>query len=286
MRASATLSAAAVTPEPQLVTIGRSRSTPAASKRRRNSSGFFISPVDGSLKVPNGTLKLPGMRPETTPGPRFRRGAAKTLAGARVDHLLGLAGKIGRDLRPVAHQRSIAMRRERNQRMRRPLRSDLAAIGAPFLQAAVEDADVATAEGAKRPPHARRAHPVTGVIDHDPVRVADAERADIAGERVRRRQHMRQDRRTVGDGVDVEEHRARNMCGGIILRRGRRDARHLVAAVDKAQRRVGKVGLQPRGRDKNVVWHHFKHPLRGGCGHGSRDMVTGDGQQHSPRCKA
>ena len=73
----------------------------------------------------------------------------------------------------------------------------------------------------KRPPHARRRIEADAVIDDDGVRLADAERADRFAELVRPRQHVRQVGGIVGDGVDVEEHRAGNVAGEIFGRASR-----------------------------------------------------------------
>jgi hypothetical protein len=50
-----------------------------------------------------------------------------------------------------------------------------------------------------------------GVVDHDLVAVAEAELADARRELFRRRQHVRQRARRVGDLVDIEEHGAGNV---------------------------------------------------------------------------
>ena len=57
---------AAVTPEPQVVIAGFDRSTPAASNTARQSSGDFIVASLFS-KLPNGTLREPGMWPDRNP---------------------------------------------------------------------------------------------------------------------------------------------------------------------------------------------------------------------------
>ncbi len=56
---------AAVTPDPQLVTTGFLRSTPALAKISRRLSRLFSSPF--SDRVPTGTFRAPGMCPERIP---------------------------------------------------------------------------------------------------------------------------------------------------------------------------------------------------------------------------
>ena len=51
------------------------------------------------------------------------------------------------------------------------------------------------------------------VIEHDRHAVADAERADLGGELLGRRQHVGQGIGLVRDRVDVEALRARNVAG-------------------------------------------------------------------------
>ena len=85
----------------------------------------------------------------------------------------------------------------------------------PGWQAAVEHVDLSGAEDAEGPPHARRRIKAGGVIDDDGVGVGDAERAHRRAELIRPGQHVRQIGGGVGDGVEVEEHRARNMRGDI-----------------------------------------------------------------------
>jgi hypothetical protein len=57
---------AAVTPEPQVVTTGFSRSTPDASRTCRNSLMGLSFPL--SLKSRNGTFTAPGICPDRMPG--------------------------------------------------------------------------------------------------------------------------------------------------------------------------------------------------------------------------
>ena len=89
------------------------------------------------------------------------------------------------------------------------------AFGFPRRKTAVEDERILGAEDAEGPPHARRRIEAGRVIDHDSVGLGDAERAHRRAELVRSGQHVRQIGGRVGDGVEVEEHRARNMRGDI-----------------------------------------------------------------------
>ena len=79
MASSANHSMAAVTPEPQLVTIGRSRSTPAALNRSAIFAGEASRPF--SISSVNGTLNAPGIWPGRTPGRGSAASPRKRSAG-------------------------------------------------------------------------------------------------------------------------------------------------------------------------------------------------------------
>ena len=57
----------------------------------------------------------------------------------------------------------------------------------------------------------------------------------------------------IGDGVDIEEHRARNMRAEIIVRRQRQHAGHLVGGVDDLDFGIVETGGEPVGGDKRIV---------------------------------
>src|ERR1700682_3797053 len=63
----------------------------------------------------------------------------------------------------------------------------------------------------------------------------------------------------IGDGADVEEHRAWNMPAEIIVRWQRQHPRHLVGCVDDFDLWVVETGGEPIGGNKRIV---------GGCRHG------------------
>ena len=57
----------------------------------------------------------------------------------------------------------------------------------------------------------------------------------------------------IGDGVDVEEHRARNMRAEIIVRRQRQHAGQLGGCVDDPDLGIVETGGEPVGGDKRIV---------------------------------
>ncbi len=57
----------------------------------------------------------------------------------------------------------------------------------------------------------------------------------------------------IGDGIDIEEHRARNMRGKIIVRRQRQHAGHLVGRVDDLDFGIVDMGGKPIGGDQRIV---------------------------------
>ena len=61
----------------------------------------------------------------------------------------------------------------------------------------------------------------------------------------------------IGDGADIEKHRAWNMRAEIIVRWQRQHAGHLVGRVDDLDLRIVDVRGEPVGRDQRIVggWH-------------------------------
>jgi hypothetical protein len=90
-----------------------------------------------------------------------------------------------------------------------------AAFGLPLRQAAVEHRHLVMAEDAEHPPGARRRIEPVAVVDDHVLAVADAHLAHARGEFLRRRQHVGQGIVGVGDLVDVEEERARDVLGEV-----------------------------------------------------------------------
>ena len=105
------------------------------------------------------------------------------------------------------------------------------------------------AERQEHPPRPRRGDPGAEIVGHERIVRGDAECSDIARELLRFRIHMRPRIVRIGDGVDVEEHRARKMGGEEILRRQRPDAGHLVRRVDDLDPGIIEMRGEPVGRD-------------------------------------
>ena len=77
----------------------------------------------------------------------------------------------------------------------------------------------------------------------------------------------------IGNRIDIEKHRARNMRGEIVVDRQRHDAGQLERRVDNANFRIVDMGSEPIGRDErivrgkcdrvsNLVQRHCEKPLR------------------------
>ena len=97
------------------------------------------------------------------------------------------------------------------------------------------------AEGPEGPPDTRGADHSPRVVDHHQVGVRNAERAHLAGKLGRARQHVRKRARAVGNAVDVEERRARDMrllelAPGIALELG-----HVPRPVQDAHSRANRA---------------------------------------------
>ena len=134
--------------------------------------------------------------------------------------------------------------RRRRPRLGRP------PLGAPPREPAVEDGDRVVAEGAEGPPHARGAHDPARVVHDHAVTVADAKPAHVPRERRGAGEHVRERGAGVGDHVDVEEDRARDVRLGELGPRVAAELRHVPRAVDHADVPPTQVGGEPLGGDE------------------------------------
>src|SRR5213595_1156363 len=88
---------------------------------------------------------------------RLGLGADEAAARARVEHLLAAVSEDRAHLREVAHAARVEAGRVATAPGRGHARLDGPRLGAPLRKAPVEDGDLRVAEGAERPPDARRA---------------------------------------------------------------------------------------------------------------------------------
>ncbi len=65
--------------------------------------------------------------------------------------------------------------------------------------------------------------------------------------------HMRPRIIVIGDRIDVEKHRARNMGGEIVVDRQRQHARQFEGRIDNTHLGVVDMGGEPVGGDKRIV---------------------------------
>ena len=108
------------------------------------------------------------------------------------------------------------------------------------------------AEHPEGPPHARGGDQPLAAVRHHAVAAADAERADRVGEGGRLGQHVRQRDRVIGDRIDVEEQRARDVG---LLELGPRVAaemRQVEGGVDHLEIGLAQVRGEPSGGDQRV----------------------------------
>src|SRR2546425_4822353 len=110
------------------------------------------------------------------------------------------------------------------------------------------------AEGAERPPDARRADDATRVVDDDAIGVRDPQPADALRELPRAREHVRQGRAQVGDLVDVEERGAGDVRLDELLEGLEPKPSHVPRAVDDAQVAAAEIRDEPPGRDERFFF--------------------------------
>ncbi len=202
----------AVTPEPQLATAGLAGSTPAACKHG-GERGLVLQRAVRIEQRPERHALRRRDAARTQAGTRLRHRARKTVGGARIEDLHARITDQRLDLRRVPDEAGPEASLECLRRSRGRLRiRHGAALGLPFLEAAVQDADLVVAHGAEHPPHAGRRVEALAVVGDDVRAVADAHGADLRRELLWARQHVRQRVRLVGHGIDVEAQRARE-CG-------------------------------------------------------------------------
>ena len=135
-----------------------------------------------------GTLREPGMWPERRPW-RGSGAVPSKRAAARASTICAALLPI-RPFTSATSRTSSALSmavKWRSLRAARLAVLERAALGLPFLQAAVQHAHVLVAHGAEHPPHARRRVEALAVVGDDVHAVADAHLLHAAGELARAR---------------------------------------------------------------------------------------------------
>ena len=210
---SAKVRCAAVTPEPQLVTIGLSRSTPAARKRSSMLLGRQRAAVFDRQRVVGHVDGCPGCGRSADPA-AARRVAGKAPGAARIDHLrasrrpplrddLRLASRTRRVHRARVNFFGASLRHHRFER--RGLRLSISATRRRAAK---------PSRSRRRGTSTRRAAPSKGRRCHRGrrVAVADAERAGHAREFFRARQHMGQGDRNDRESPSISKNTAPGIC--------------------------------------------------------------------------
>ena len=198
----------------------------------------------GSVTRSNGRLRLPGIWPRRRPGqvssavPSKRPAERASTTCSRCGPRSASSAALSRTSSGPEAGGEPARRDRRRGGFERP------ALGLPPRQPAVEQRDVVVAEQPQQPPGAPGRGQADRVVDDDPVVVADAALRHLRGEALGRRDHVRQAGAGLGDVVDVEEHRARNVAGIVILPRGRGDR----PAACTSCRRPGHAGRRDARR--------------------------------------
>ena len=184
------------------------------------------------------------------PWARFRRRAGEAVGRARIEHLRRAVFERSTDIVDLGDETMIEPRGEMPRLAAdRPV-FERTSLGQPLRQAAVEDRHFTGAEGAQRPPDARSREKAGAVIDDEAHPVADSEPLHRLRKAQRIGQHMRQAARRVGNLVDVEKDRARDVPGEILGARVAAERRKIPGRIDDDE--VGRadfVGKLCRGRE-------------------------------------
>ena len=135
------------------------------------------------------------------------------------------------------------------------LAAELAAVGSPLLDAAVEDAGPAVPEIVEHPEYPRRMKAALVVVENDVRALVDAAAAEKLRELVVEQPRALDLRRGIVDAVGRDIERSRDAAGLVILLRAHVDHAHVVAAEHVVecrgghqQMRIGVVGGTGLGR--------------------------------------
>ena len=102
-------------------------------------------------------------------------------------------------------------------RQRRPAALERAALAAPLEDAAVQHGHTLVPEDAEHPPHSSGAQVQAGAVVNDEIiGVVEAERRHLFGEVVRGGKHVRQRRRPVARGIEIEKERAGDVADRVL----------------------------------------------------------------------
>ena len=126
-------------------------------------------------------------------------------------------------------------------------------FGLPFRQAAIQHGHILMAHHLEHPPGARRREQARHIIGDHPLAIADPQLPHARGEFLRARQHVGKRARGIGEIVDIENLRPRNMAfqelgPGIALHGGQ-----VPGGIDDGD--VGRIqmGFEPFGGDEIAV---------------------------------
>ena len=201
---------AAVTPEPQVVTTGRSRSSPAAREHLRQGLVLFHRAV-GIQDRGEGQVEGSGH----VAGPQARAGLgglpSEPVGGAGIQNL-GLAGQGVADAPKAGDLSSVEIGREAHRRSGQGRTGrERTALRAPFRQPAVQHMNGLRAHHAEHPPGPGGRASAQGIIDDDGVVRRDPQIAHLGREPVGGRQHVRQVALLIRYGFQVEDSGTRYM---------------------------------------------------------------------------
>ena len=252
----------AVTPDPQVVTMGLPGLTPGRLERRLKLRVGFQRAVRINQSVV-GKVVRSGHMPQARHWARLGFMALEPRFGSRVQDLLALrfnsrfhvaqiADKLG-----VSSRRKVPLRAER----RRP-RLQGTALLPPLQQAAIQHRDVGMAHHPEGPPYPGRAENSAVVVDDGLHPIAYAHFAHARCELLGRGQHVGQRRGGVGDLIDIEKECARDVGFAVNLIGIARIARQGERGVDDRKPRRAQTLVKPAGLHKpfrREIGHAIPH---------------------------
>ncbi len=151
----------------------------------------------------------------------------------------------------IPHLRPVEPGMESPARQRRPAALERAALAAPLEDASVQHGHALVPEDAEHPPHSSGAQVQAGaVVDDEIIGVVETECRHLFGEVVRGGKHVRQRRRPVACGIEIEKECARDVADRVLRGRGTPARGEIPRGVEHTKIGAAESRRQPFGGDE------------------------------------